>query len=326
MEQVVTVLLWHDKVTEALITCLKGQHLNTGHVHFFCLQPLINSTGKWMNGSAISYVFGYILQCQPVCIDLSQPCQSLSLILLIGSCGHSILFNNAIKTYYFLPSLFWPISIMWAGSRRNQPLFSPPPEISLLCDGNSVGHSTCASHLIPLIHHGSSLRNKRISQCVTAAPHPLPVNGNKEGKKQCLASTQQWVHWWAWHVKKQVSNSGMFPEKIIIFRFRHCTHLGFICKEITWPWVFVVKGRVRGTVIDVTLYPQWLHNFKKKCLFIGAKRKTVSDLFPLIDFINWCIINHMLFCVVHLKTILLNLWISTHLSEWFSNNSYTLCM
>lgn len=101
-------------------------------------------------------------------------------------------FNNVIKTYYFLPSLFWPISIMWAGSRRNRLLFSPPPEISLLCDGNSVGHSTCASHLIPLIHHGRPLRNKRISQSVTAAPQPFPVNGNKAKKKKTVFS-QHWA-------------------------------------------------------------------------------------------------------------------------------------
>lgn len=58
--------------------------------------------------------------------------------------------------------------------------FPPPPEISLLCDGDSVVQSTCASHRIPLIHHRSPLRNKEISESVSAAPQPFPANVNKE--------------------------------------------------------------------------------------------------------------------------------------------------
>lgn len=92
---------------------------------------------------------------------------------------NSIFFNNVIKTPSVLPSLFQPISIMWAGSLRNLPLFPPPPEISLLCDGDSVGQSTCASHLNPLIYHHVPLRNKGISLSATAAPEPAPANANK---------------------------------------------------------------------------------------------------------------------------------------------------
>lgn len=89
------------------------------------------------------------------------------------------IFNNVIKTPGVLPILFQPISIMRAGSWRNLPLFSPPPEISLLCDGDSVGQSTCASHLNPLIYHRVPPRNKRISLRATAAPEPAPANANK---------------------------------------------------------------------------------------------------------------------------------------------------
>lgn len=72
--------------------------------------------------------------------------------------------------------------------------FPLPPEISLLCDGDSVGQSTCASHLIPLIHHRSPLRNKGISLSATAASQLVPANVNKAKKKVCLVSLEQWVH------------------------------------------------------------------------------------------------------------------------------------
>lgn len=57
--------------------------------------------------------------------------------------------------------------------------FSLPPEISLPCDGDSLGQSTCASHLIPLIYHRVSLRNRRISLSATVAPQFAPANSNK---------------------------------------------------------------------------------------------------------------------------------------------------
>lgn len=57
--------------------------------------------------------------------------------------------------------------------------FPLPHEISLPCDGDSLGQSTCASHLIPLIYHHVSLRNRRISLSATVAPQFTPANNNK---------------------------------------------------------------------------------------------------------------------------------------------------
>lgn len=86
----------------------------------------------------------------------------------------------SLKTSCILPILCWPISILCErGVGGIRLYFPPPPEISLLCDGDSVGQSTCASHLIPLIHHHCPLRNKGISLSVTAAPQPVPANVNK---------------------------------------------------------------------------------------------------------------------------------------------------
>lgn len=58
--------------------------------------------------------------------------------------------------------------------------FPLPPEISLPCNGDSLGQSTCAFHLIPLIYHRLSLRNRRISLSATVAPQFAPANNNKE--------------------------------------------------------------------------------------------------------------------------------------------------
>lgn len=57
--------------------------------------------------------------------------------------------------------------------------FPLPHEISLPRDGNSLGQSTCASHLIPLIYHRVSLRKRRISLSATVAPQFTPANNNK---------------------------------------------------------------------------------------------------------------------------------------------------
>lgn len=57
--------------------------------------------------------------------------------------------------------------------------FPLPHEISLPCDGDSLGQSTSASHLIPLIYHHVSLRNRRISLSATVAPQFTPANNNK---------------------------------------------------------------------------------------------------------------------------------------------------
>lgn len=67
------------------------------------------------------------------------------MIFVRGRWGNAVLFNNVIKTSDILPILVWPISIMWAGSWRNQPFFPLLLRSHYLCDGDSVGRSTCAS-------------------------------------------------------------------------------------------------------------------------------------------------------------------------------------
>lgn len=104
-------------------------------------------------------------------------------------------FNNVVKPRNVLPAVFQPISMMRAGSCRNLPL-SPPnpppptPEISLPRDGDSLGQSTCASLLIPLIHHRVSPRSSRISLSATAPPHFAPANNNKANARASVSGLE----------------------------------------------------------------------------------------------------------------------------------------
>lgn len=96
--------------------------------------------------------------------------------------------NKLYQIFLLVMSLNLPTFYLWYSSQLvlceqgvgEICLYFPlPPEISLPCDGDSLGQSTCASHLIPLIYHRVSLRNRRISLSATVAPQFAPAHNNK---------------------------------------------------------------------------------------------------------------------------------------------------
>lgn len=91
------------------------------------LRFLWNTSEIKRSSSNYDQKYAHVLD-QPVYRNHSLQDQFYLLMVFVRSrWENSTRFNNVIKTTYVSPILFWPISIMWAGSWKNRPLFSPPP-------------------------------------------------------------------------------------------------------------------------------------------------------------------------------------------------------